>query len=70
MRIAKDFLREAIQLVNIKRPLIKFEIYKEVTDKKLGESRAYKRCTQSKEETSPIHLLTIEFLSWVHLRNG
>eukprot|EP00957_Ditylum_brightwellii_P007362 558326-Ditylum_brightwellii.AAC.1 len=60
MRIAKDCSREAIQLVNIKRPLIKFKVEKGVTDKKLRESRAYMFCTQPEEEKSPIYLLTIE----------
>eukprot|EP00957_Ditylum_brightwellii_P069391 5267664-Ditylum_brightwellii.AAC.1 len=35
MRIAKDFLREAIQLVATKRPPIAFEIEEGVTDRKL-----------------------------------
>eukprot|EP00957_Ditylum_brightwellii_P170682 12991932-Ditylum_brightwellii.AAC.1 len=54
MRIAKDLLREVIQFVNTKRPPIEFEINKEATDKKLGESRTYKLCTQPKEERSPV----------------
>jgi hypothetical protein len=58
--IAKDFLREAIQLVNTKRPLIKFKVEEGVTDKKLGESRMYKLCMQPKEEKSPVYSLTIE----------
>eukprot|EP00957_Ditylum_brightwellii_P187816 14300617-Ditylum_brightwellii.AAC.1 len=60
MRIAKDFSREAIQLVNTKRPLIKFKVEKIVTDKMLGESRMYKLCTQPKEEKLPVYSLTIE----------
>eukprot|EP00957_Ditylum_brightwellii_P136547 10413073-Ditylum_brightwellii.AAC.1 len=60
MMIAKDFSREAIQLVNTTRPLIEFDIKEGVTDKKLGESRAYKLCTQPKEEKFLIYLLTIE----------
>eukprot|EP00957_Ditylum_brightwellii_P064811 4917467-Ditylum_brightwellii.AAC.1 len=60
MRIAKDFLREAIQLVATKRPLIAFEVEEGVTDKKIGESRTYKLCTQPEEDNSPIYLLTIE----------
>eukprot|EP00957_Ditylum_brightwellii_P000873 69101-Ditylum_brightwellii.AAC.1 len=44
MRIAKDFLREAIQFVATKRPLIAFKNEEGVTDKKLGESRMYKIC--------------------------
>eukprot|EP00957_Ditylum_brightwellii_P200196 15260975-Ditylum_brightwellii.AAC.2 len=60
MRIAKDSLRETIQLVNTKGPLIKFEINKEFIDKKLGESRLHKLCTQPKEEKSPVYLLTSE----------
>jgi hypothetical protein len=39
MRIAKDFSREAIQVVNTKRPPIKFEINKQGMEKKLGGSR-------------------------------
>eukprot|EP00957_Ditylum_brightwellii_P015027 1133725-Ditylum_brightwellii.AAC.1 len=70
MRIVKEFLREAIQFVNTKRPLIKFEIYKEVADKTLGESRMYKLYTQPKEEKSPVYLLTIKVLSWVCLKNS
>eukprot|EP00957_Ditylum_brightwellii_P008567 649803-Ditylum_brightwellii.AAC.1 len=53
MRIAMDFLREAIQLMNTKRPPIQFEIKEEVTDKKLGESRTYKLCMHPKEEKFP-----------------
>ena len=60
MRIAKDFLREAIELVNTKRPPIKFKVEEGVTDKKLGESRTYKLCTQPKEEKSPVYSLRIE----------
>eukprot|EP00957_Ditylum_brightwellii_P018836 1415779-Ditylum_brightwellii.AAC.1 len=60
MRVAKDFLRKAIQLVNTKRPLIKFDVEKEVTGKMLGKNRTYKLFTQTKEEKSPIYLLTIE----------
>eukprot|EP00957_Ditylum_brightwellii_P095607 7283375-Ditylum_brightwellii.AAC.1 len=54
MRIAKDFLREAIQLVNTRRLLIEFKVEKGVADKKLGESRTYKLCTQPTEEKSPM----------------
>eukprot|EP00957_Ditylum_brightwellii_P149296 11370652-Ditylum_brightwellii.AAC.1 len=54
MRISKDFLREAIQLVNTKRPQIKFEIGKEVTDKKLGQIRTYKLHKQPKEKKPPV----------------
>eukprot|EP00957_Ditylum_brightwellii_P060976 4628751-Ditylum_brightwellii.AAC.1 len=64
MRVAKDFLREAIQLANTKRPLIKFEVAEAVMDKKLGESRMYTRCTQLEEDKSPVYLLTIEVLEW------
>eukprot|EP00957_Ditylum_brightwellii_P164381 12514697-Ditylum_brightwellii.AAC.1 len=60
MRIATDFLREAIQLVATKRPQIAFKVEEGVTDKKLGESRTYKLCAQSEEDNSPMHLLTIE----------
>eukprot|EP00957_Ditylum_brightwellii_P062022 4707107-Ditylum_brightwellii.AAC.1 len=60
MRIAKDFSREAIQLVNTKRPPIEFKVEKGVIDKKLGESRTVKLCMQPKEEKSPVYLLTIE----------
>eukprot|EP00957_Ditylum_brightwellii_P101748 7754180-Ditylum_brightwellii.AAC.1 len=60
MRIAKDFLRKAIQLVHAKRPLVKFKIEEGVNDKKLGESRKYTLCMQPKEEKSSIYLLTIE----------
>eukprot|EP00957_Ditylum_brightwellii_P026560 2008615-Ditylum_brightwellii.AAC.1 len=54
MRIAKDFLREVIQFVNTKRPLIKFKVKKGVTGKKLGENRTYKLYTQPKEEKFPV----------------
>jgi hypothetical protein len=60
MRIAKEFLREAIQLVATKRPLIAFEVEEGVTDKKIGESRTYKLCTRPKEEKSPVYSLRIE----------
>eukprot|EP00957_Ditylum_brightwellii_P131646 10040035-Ditylum_brightwellii.AAC.1 len=59
MRIAKDFSREVIQLVNTKRPLIEFEVEDRVMDKKLRESRMYKLCMQP-EEKSPVYLLTIK----------
>eukprot|EP00957_Ditylum_brightwellii_P114728 8748316-Ditylum_brightwellii.AAC.1 len=42
MRIFKGFSREAIQLVNTRRPLIKFNMEEGVKDKKVGESRVYK----------------------------
>eukprot|EP00957_Ditylum_brightwellii_P079004 6008852-Ditylum_brightwellii.AAC.1 len=54
MRTAKEFSRETIQLVNTKRPPIEFEVEKGVTDKKLGENRTYKLCTQPKEEKCPV----------------
>eukprot|EP00957_Ditylum_brightwellii_P075734 5755901-Ditylum_brightwellii.AAC.1 len=54
MRISKDFLREAIQLVATKRPLIVFEIEEGVADRKLGESWMYKLYTQPEEENSPV----------------
>eukprot|EP00957_Ditylum_brightwellii_P052008 3944955-Ditylum_brightwellii.AAC.1 len=60
LRIAKDFSREVIQLANTKRPPIKLEVEEGVTDKLIGESRTYKLCMQSKEEKSPVYLLTIE----------
>eukprot|EP00957_Ditylum_brightwellii_P117927 8995163-Ditylum_brightwellii.AAC.1 len=60
MRIAKDFLREAIQLVATKRPLIAFKIDEGVVDRKLGESRIYKLCTQSEKDNSPMYSLTVE----------
>eukprot|EP00957_Ditylum_brightwellii_P082303 6258328-Ditylum_brightwellii.AAC.1 len=50
MRTAKNFLREAIQIVNTKRPPIKFEVEEGVTDKKLGDSRKCMLCMQPKEE--------------------
>eukprot|EP00957_Ditylum_brightwellii_P042205 3196171-Ditylum_brightwellii.AAC.1 len=60
MRIAKDFLRKAIQLVNTKRPPIEFKVEKVGMDKKLGESRMFKICTQPEEKKSPVYLLTIQ----------
>eukprot|EP00957_Ditylum_brightwellii_P168701 12840690-Ditylum_brightwellii.AAC.1 len=60
MRIAKDFLREAIQLVATKRPLIVFKIEEQVTDRKLGEIRTYKLCMQPEEDNSPMYSLAIE----------
>eukprot|EP00957_Ditylum_brightwellii_P103763 7904788-Ditylum_brightwellii.AAC.1 len=60
MRIAKDFLRESIQIMNTKRPLIEFKVEEGVIDKKLGENRMYKLCTQPEEEKSPVYLLTTE----------
>eukprot|EP00957_Ditylum_brightwellii_P098801 7526850-Ditylum_brightwellii.AAC.1 len=60
MRIVKDFLREAIKLVNTKRPPIKFKVGEGVTDKKLGESRMHKLCMQPEEDKSSVNLLTIE----------
>eukprot|EP00957_Ditylum_brightwellii_P025397 1921188-Ditylum_brightwellii.AAC.1 len=60
MKIAKDFLREAIQLVATKRPLIMFKIEEGVMDKKLGESRTHKLCMQPEEDNSPVYSLIIE----------
>eukprot|EP00957_Ditylum_brightwellii_P178433 13591300-Ditylum_brightwellii.AAC.1 len=60
MRIAKDFLREAIQFVATKRSLIAFEIKEGVVDRKLGESRTYKLCTQPEEDNSPVYSLIVE----------
>eukprot|EP00957_Ditylum_brightwellii_P081284 6183228-Ditylum_brightwellii.AAC.1 len=60
MRIPKDFLREAIQFVAIKRPPIAFKIEEGVTDRKLGESRTYKLCAQLEEDNSPVYSLTVE----------
>eukprot|EP00957_Ditylum_brightwellii_P052854 4007155-Ditylum_brightwellii.AAC.1 len=59
MKIAHDFLREAIQLVATKKPLIVFEV-EEGADQKLGESRTYKLHTQPGEKISPVYLLAIK----------
>eukprot|EP00957_Ditylum_brightwellii_P090246 6873319-Ditylum_brightwellii.AAC.1 len=61
MRIAKDFLREAIQFVATTKPPAAFEIG-EGADWKLQESRTYKLCMQPEEENSPVYLLTAEDL--------
>eukprot|EP00957_Ditylum_brightwellii_P145292 11066135-Ditylum_brightwellii.AAC.1 len=47
MRITKNFSREAIKLVATKGPPIAFEIEEGVADRKLGESRMHKLCTDS-----------------------
>eukprot|EP00957_Ditylum_brightwellii_P015178 1143460-Ditylum_brightwellii.AAC.1 len=60
MRIAKDFWREAIQLVGTKRPPIAFNIEEGVVDRKLGESRMYKLCPQPEEDNSPVCSLAID----------
>eukprot|EP00957_Ditylum_brightwellii_P051723 3922266-Ditylum_brightwellii.AAC.1 len=60
MRIAKDFLRETIQLIATKRPPIVFEIEEGVTDRKLGESRTYKLHTHPEEDNYPVYSLKIE----------
>eukprot|EP00957_Ditylum_brightwellii_P144465 11004523-Ditylum_brightwellii.AAC.1 len=59
MKIAKDFSKETIQLVATKKPPIVFEVDAS-TDQKLGESRTYKLCTTSEEDSSPAYLLTVE----------
>eukprot|EP00957_Ditylum_brightwellii_P210961 15365608-Ditylum_brightwellii.AAC.1 len=59
MRITQDFLREAIQLVATKKPLIAFKV-EEGADRKLGESRKYKLCMQPEEDNSPVYSLTVE----------
>eukprot|EP00957_Ditylum_brightwellii_P065674 4980512-Ditylum_brightwellii.AAC.2 len=69
MRIAKDFLREVIQLVATKRPPIAFGIEEGVTDKKLGESRTYKLCTQPEEDNFPVYWLTIEVKQVLRRKN-
>eukprot|EP00957_Ditylum_brightwellii_P115761 8830624-Ditylum_brightwellii.AAC.1 len=60
MRIAKDFLREAIQLVATNRPPIAFGIEEGVADRKLGESRMYKHCKRLEEDNSPVYSLSVE----------
>eukprot|EP00957_Ditylum_brightwellii_P196877 14999732-Ditylum_brightwellii.AAC.1 len=64
MKISKDFLREAIQLVPTKKPQITFEVDGDV-DKKTGESRTFKPCMQPRKENSPIYSLTIEVVELV-----
>eukprot|EP00957_Ditylum_brightwellii_P172719 13148423-Ditylum_brightwellii.AAC.1 len=51
MMIAKDCLREAIQLVPTKRPPIAFKIKE--------ESMMYKLCMQLEEDNSPVYSLTV-----------
>eukprot|EP00957_Ditylum_brightwellii_P150667 11471848-Ditylum_brightwellii.AAC.1 len=60
MGITKDFLRESIQLVAMKRLPIAFEVEEGVTDNKLGESMTYKLCMQPEENNFPVYLLTFE----------
>eukprot|EP00957_Ditylum_brightwellii_P109499 8351073-Ditylum_brightwellii.AAC.1 len=60
MRIAKDFLKEAIQLVATRRPSSTFNIEEGVADMKLGESRTYKLHMQLEEDKSPLYFLTVE----------
>eukprot|EP00957_Ditylum_brightwellii_P036701 2779917-Ditylum_brightwellii.AAC.1 len=59
MRIAHFFLREAIQCVTTKKPLIVFRVEKGA-DWKLGESRTYKLCLEPEEDNSPVYSLTVE----------
>eukprot|EP00957_Ditylum_brightwellii_P074756 5681620-Ditylum_brightwellii.AAC.1 len=59
MRIAKKFLKKAIQVVATKKPLIAFEVDTYI-DQKIGESRTYKFCMQPEEDSLPVYSLTIE----------
>eukprot|EP00957_Ditylum_brightwellii_P058719 4452856-Ditylum_brightwellii.AAC.1 len=68
MRIAKDFLREAIQLAATKRCPIAFEVKEGVTDKKLGEIRTYKLCTQPEEgEAGATRIEHGQYGCYIHL---
>eukprot|EP00957_Ditylum_brightwellii_P058596 4444105-Ditylum_brightwellii.AAC.1 len=60
MRIAKGFLREAIQLVATKMHPTAFEIEEGVADGKLGKSSMCMLCTQLEEDNSPVYSLTVE----------
>eukprot|EP00957_Ditylum_brightwellii_P143727 10950234-Ditylum_brightwellii.AAC.1 len=55
----KGFLRESIQLVATKKPLIVFEV-EASADQKMGESRTYKLHTQPEEENLPVYSLTVK----------
>eukprot|EP00957_Ditylum_brightwellii_P159124 12110403-Ditylum_brightwellii.AAC.2 len=59
MKIAKDFSREAIQLVATKTLLIVFEVEPNA-DGKMGESRTYMPCTHLEEDNLPVYSLTVE----------
>eukprot|EP00957_Ditylum_brightwellii_P092755 7062563-Ditylum_brightwellii.AAC.1 len=60
MRIAQDFLREAIQLVATKKSPIAFKVEEGVAHRKLGESRMCKLCMQPEKDNSPVYSLTVE----------
>eukprot|EP00957_Ditylum_brightwellii_P064361 4884931-Ditylum_brightwellii.AAC.1 len=69
MRIAKDFLREAIQLVATKRPPIAFKIEEGAVDRNLGEKRMYELHTQLKEDNVPVYSLAVEVLKGQSMGN-
>eukprot|EP00957_Ditylum_brightwellii_P171317 13041522-Ditylum_brightwellii.AAC.1 len=64
MRIAQGFLREAIQLVAMKKPPIASEVEEGVANRKLGENRTYKLYMQSEEDNSPVYSLTVEIFEF------